>query len=85
MHHDDETSLAAEEVDEELEEGVDDEGFVDVAEGIDPEGDAEGRERCPAGGREDGDHDKDANDMALEERFAVVFGLEEDGTVARMC
>ena len=75
MHHYDEAALAAEEVDEELEEGVDDEGFVDVEEGFYPEGDAERGQAGPAGGGEDGDHHEDADDMALEERFAVVFRL----------
>lgn len=40
VHHDYKTSLTAEKVDKELEEGVEDEGFVDVSEGVDPEGDA---------------------------------------------
>lgn len=79
VHHDDQTPLAAEVGDEELEEGVEGEGFVDVAEGVDPEGDAEGGERGPGGGAEDGDHDQDADDMALEEGFAVVLRLEEGG------
>lgn len=57
VHHDDEAALAAEEVDEELEEGVEGEGFVDVAEGVDPEGYAQGGEGDPGGDAEDGDHD----------------------------
>jgi len=57
VHHDDETALAAEEVDKQLEEGVEGEGFVDVAEGVDPEGYAEGGEGGPGGDAEDGDHD----------------------------
>ena len=77
VHHDDQAPLSAKVGDQELEEGVEGEGFVDVAEGVDPEGDAEGGERGPGGGAEDGDHDQDADDMALEEGFAVVLGLEE--------
>lgn len=37
MHHDDQTSLATKEVDEQLEEGVECEGFVDISKWIDPE------------------------------------------------
>ena len=77
MHHNDQTSLAAEKVDKELEEGVDCEGFVDISEGTDPEGNAEGGEAGPASSGEDGDHHEDADDMALEEGFAVVLCLEE--------
>lgn len=57
VHHDDEAALAAEEVDEELKEGVEGEGFVDVAEGVDPEGYAQRGEGDPGGDAEDGDHD----------------------------
>ena len=78
VHHYNEGALAAEEVDEQLEEGVEGEGFVDVAEGADPEGYAEGDEGGPGGGGEDGDEDEDADYVALEEGFAVVFCLEED-------
>ena len=78
MHHDDQRSFAAKEVYEQLEEGVESEGFVDVAEGANPEGDAEGGEGGEARGGEDGHEHEDADDMALEKGFAVVFGLEED-------
>lgn len=78
VHKDYEASLAAYEVDHELEEGVESEGLVDVAERVDPEGYAEGDQGGPGGDAEDGDHDDDADDMALEEGFAVVFGLDED-------
>ena len=80
MHHDDEAALAAEEVDEELEEGVEGEGLVDVAEGLDPEGGAQGDQRGPAGCAEDGHQHEDADDVALEEGFAVVFRLDEGGS-----
>ena len=81
VHHDDEGALAAEEVDEQLEEGVEGEGLVDVAEGVHPEGHAEGGEGGEAGGGEDGDEHEDADDVALEEGLAVVFGLEEGRSV----
>ena len=42
VHHDDKASFAPQEVDHELEEGVEGEGFVDIAKGFDPEGGAEG-------------------------------------------
>lgn len=79
MHHDDQAALAAEEVDEQLEEGVEGEGLVDVAEGPDPEGDAQRGQRGPRGGGEDGHHHEDADHVALEEGLAVVFGLDEGG------
>ena len=47
MHHDDERSFAAEEVDQELEKSVESEGFVDITEGTNPEGGFEGDETCP--------------------------------------
>ena len=75
MHEDDETALAAEEVDEKLEEGVEDEGFVDVAQRVDPEGDFEGGQAGPGSDAEDGDEHEDADYMALEEGFAVVLAL----------
>ena len=84
MHHNNQTPLAAKKIDEELEESVEGEGFVDIAEGLDPEGDAEGDEGGPACGGEDGDEHEDADDVALEERFAVVFRLEEDGSMPHM-
>ena len=81
MHHDDQTPFAAEEVDEQLEEGVEGEGFVDVAEGFDPEAHAERGEGGPGGDGEDGDHHEDADYVALEEGFAVVFRLDEGGAI----
>ena len=81
MHHDDEAALAAEEVDEELEEGVEDESLVDVAEGADPEGDAQRGEGGEGGGGEDGHQHEDADDVALEEGFAVVLRLHEGAPV----
>ena len=47
MHHDDERSFAAEEVDQELEKSVESEGFVDITEGTNPEGGFEGHETRP--------------------------------------
>ena len=87
MHHDNEGAFATKEVDQDLKEGVDREGFVDIAERIDPEGDSKRGKRCPRCSREYGYEDDDAYDMSLEERFAVVLGLEEDrsGRVSMGC
>ena len=75
MHEDNETALSAEEANEELEEGVEDEGLVYIAQRVDPEGDAEGGQTGPGGDAEDGHQHEDADDMALEEGFAVVLAL----------
>lgn len=75
MHHDYETALAAEVVDKQLEKGVEDKGLVDVAQRVDPEGDAEGGQTGPRGDTEDGHQHEDTNDMALQERLAVVLAL----------
>lgn len=83
MHHDDQTSFSTEEIDEQLEESIDREGLVYVAEGVDPEGDFERGQRGPRSSREDGYEDEDTNDMALEERLAVVLCLEYDGSRRR--
>ena len=81
MHHDNEATLAAKKVDEQLKEGVDSEGFVDISERIDPKGYAEGGQRCPRRDREYRNHDEYADDMALEKRLAVILGLQEYGSV----
>ena len=47
MHHDDQRSFTAEEVDEELKKGVKGEGLVNVTERIDPESDFERDETGP--------------------------------------
>ena len=47
VHHDDKGSFTAEEVDQELEKCVEGEGFVDIAEGTNPEGGSEGDETRP--------------------------------------
>lgn len=47
VHHDNEGSFAAEEVDQELEEGVEGKGFVDITERANPEGCLEGDETRP--------------------------------------
>ena len=46
MHHDNQTAFASEEINEELEKGVDGESFVNVFEGIDPESYSQ---RCEGG------------------------------------
>lgn len=81
VHHDDQATLASQKIDEQLEEGVQCESLVDIPERIDPEGDAQGGQGGPGRDAEDGHHDEDADDMALEKRFAVVLGLEEDRAV----
>ena len=53
-HEDDEGALTANEVDQELQEGVDGEGLVDVAEGIDPGGGLNRHETAPRGSGVDG-------------------------------
>lgn len=73
MHHYNQSALTADEVYEELEEGVDGEGFVEVADGIRVEGCLYGDETDPRGDGVDGDHEEDADYVALEEGFAVVL------------
>jgi hypothetical protein len=88
MHENNQTALAAEEVDEELEEGVEDECLVHVAQRVDPESNAERNQTGPGSDTEDGHQHEDADDMALEEGFAVVLALQEDdagkGVVSRV-
>lgn len=88
-HEDDEGALAANKVDQELEEGVDGEGLVDVAEGIDPGGGLDRHQTAPGGSGVDGHpgqlacegssgarynvHEEDAHDISLEQRLAVVL------------
>lgn len=88
-HEDDEGALAANEVDQELQEGVDGEGLVDVAEGIDPGGGLDRHQTAPGGSGVDGHpgrlvregsrvegrgvHEEDAHDISLEQRLAVVL------------
>lgn len=76
MHHDDEGTLATEKVDEQLQEGVNGEGFVDVPQGIEVERSLEGDDGSPGRGRVDGDHKQDSNDISLEQRLPVVLRLQ---------
>lgn len=57
VHHDDERALSTEEIDEQLEEGVDGEGLVDVTDGIEELGGGEGHERHPRRDGVDGNHE----------------------------
>jgi hypothetical protein len=75
VHEDDETALSAEEANKELEESVEDEGLVDIAQRVNPKGDAEGGQTGPGGDTEDGHQHEDTDDMTLEERLAVVLAL----------
>jgi hypothetical protein len=84
MHEDDQTALAAEEVDEELEESVEDEGLIYVAQRVDPESNAERDQTGPGSDTEDGHQHENADDMALEEGFAVVLALQEDDAGERV-
>lgn len=84
VHEDDETALSTEEANKELEEGVEDESLVDIAQRVDPEGDAEGGQTGPRGDTEDGDQHEDTDDMALEEGLAVVLALQEGDAVERV-
>lgn len=54
MGHDDQVALAAEVVDQELEEGVDGEGLVHVADRVEPLGRVEGYKANPRGDGVDG-------------------------------
>lgn len=49
-HEDDECALTANEVDQELQEGVDGEGLVDIAEGVDPGRCLDRHQTAPRGG-----------------------------------
>ena len=73
MHHDYKSALPADEVYEELEEGVDCEGLVEVADGVRVEGCFNGDETDPGGDGVDRDHEEDADYVALEEWFTVVL------------
>jgi len=84
VHKNDETALSAEEANEELEEGVEDEGLIYIAQRVDPEGDAEGGQTGPGSDTEDGHQHEDTDDMALEERLAVVLALQEGDAGKRM-
>jgi len=73
MHHDDQGTLATEKVDEKLEESVDGEGFVHVADRLDELCRRQGHERNPRRNRVDRDHEQNTDDITLEEWLAVVF------------
>jgi len=47
VHHDDKRSFAAEEVDKELEKGIEGKGFVNITEGTNPESGFKGHETRP--------------------------------------
>ena len=79
VHHDDQGPFATEEVDEELEEGVDCESFVHVAERVEVEGCILRHKTGPGRGGIDGDHEQDSDDISLKERLAVVLDLKPDG------
>src|SRR5690242_12985955 len=88
-HEDDEGALAADEVDQELQEGVDGEGLVDVAERVNPGCCLDRHQTAPRGGGVYGDpmgsisrgcrtwracvHEKNAHDISLQQRLSVVF------------
>lgn len=76
VHHDDQGALAAQEVDEELEERVDGEGLIDVSDRIEELGRREGHERHPGRNGVDGDHEQNAHHIALEQRFSVVLSTQ---------
>lgn len=88
-HEDDEGALAANKVDQELQEGVDGEGLVDVAERVNPGSRLDRHQTAPRGGGVYGDplgtisggcrrrracvHEKNAHDISLQQRLSVVF------------
>ena len=56
-HENDEGALPSDEVDEQLKEGIDGEGLVDVSKRLDPAGRLNGHQTGPGAGRVDGDHE----------------------------
>lgn len=60
-HEDDEGALAADEVDEQLQEGVDGEGLVDVTERVDPGGSLDRHQTAPGGGGVDGHPEREVS------------------------
>lgn len=85
MHHYDQSALAADEIYEELEESVDCKGFVEVADGVGVQGRFYRNETDPGGDGVDGDHEEDADYVALEEGFAVVFAILNVSCVGVYC
>jgi hypothetical protein len=73
VHHDDQGALPTNKIDEELEKCVYGESFIHITDRLDKLGRSDGYERNPRRYSVDGDHEQDAHDIALEERFAVVF------------
>ena len=73
VHHDDERPFPTEEVDQELQESVDGEGFVDIAQWVEVEGGLERHHRCPRGGCVDGNHEEDPHDIALKKWLPIVW------------
>lgn len=80
VHHDDERALSAEKIDEELKKGVNGEGLVDVTYRIEKLSGCEGDQRHPRRYGVDRDHEQDAHDIALEQRFAIVFSASRSAT-----
>lgn len=73
VHHDDQGTLPTEIIDEELEKCVYGESFIHITDRLDKLGRRDGHEGNPGRNSVDGDHEQDAYDISLEERFTVVF------------
>lgn len=76
VRQDDQGSFAAHVVDEKLEEGVDGEGLVDVSNWVEELCRRQGHHANPRGDRVYGDHEKQADDISLEQGFPVVLSVE---------
>lgn len=77
MHHDNERALSAEEIDEELEKGVDCECLIHVANRIDKLGGGKGDKGDPRRYGVNRDHEENADHIALKERLPVVLPVQE--------
>lgn len=76
MRHDNQGSFSAQVVDEELEEGVNGEGFVYVSNRVDKSSRGKRHHACEGRNRIDGNHEQDSNNVALKQGLPVVFRLK---------
>lgn len=65
MHHHNECAFSAEKVDQQLQEGIDREGLIDIAERVEVEGGLERHDARPRSGGVYWDHEQYSNDIAL--------------------
>ena len=83
MGHDNQGTLAAQVVYQQLEEGVNRKSFVNIPNRIEEGGGGERDHTRPGGDRVDGNHEEDADDIALEQGLAIIFGLKPNGSTKR--